>query len=164
MNPQPSVLETDALPIELHPYNQVRKLKQSALNQENRYTTSSSSGGGIRTLDLQVMSLASCLCSTPQQFWVGSYEDKLGTPDSVLTVICLRLPLLVAWQCLACRVLFCLTATAAMRPNQHRPGPLTLLSAARSPSQPRYRKLLVGSYPTVSLITLKGQKYFLLRL
>ncbi len=47
-NPQPSVLETDALPIELHPY------------------IGEDSGGGIRTPDLQVMSLASCLCSTPQ--------------------------------------------------------------------------------------------------
>ena len=41
---------------------------------------------------------------------------------------------------------------AAMRPNVT-PGPLTLLPVARSPSRPRYRMPLVGSYPTVSPLT-----------
>ncbi len=49
LNPQPSVLETDALPIELHPFE-------------------TGSGERIRTSDLQVMSLASYLCSTPHQY------------------------------------------------------------------------------------------------
>ena len=40
-----------------------------------------------------------------------------------------------------------------MRPNLSWPGPLTLLSTARSPSRCGYRTPLVGSYPTVSPIT-----------
>jgi len=61
---------------------------------------------------------------------------------------------MVAWQRLVCRVLLYLTFVAAMRPNRCQPGPLTLLSTARSPSQPCYQELLVGSYPTLSPITL----------
>ena len=48
--------------------------------------------------------------------------------------------------------------------NRDRPDPLTLLSIARSPSRPRYRVPLVGSYPTVSAITPEGLVCFLLRL
>ena len=64
------------------------------------------------------------------------------------------------------------------------PDPLTLLPAARSPSRPHYCEPLVGSYPTVSALTLArtlsqffdkqcselcsgpglGRDYFLLRL
>jgi hypothetical protein len=39
-----------------------------------------------------------------------------------------------------------------MRPS-NLPGPLTLLPVARSPSRPRYRTSLVGSYPTLSPLT-----------
>jgi hypothetical protein len=39
-----------------------------------------------------------------------------------------------------------------MRPNVA-PGPLTLLPVARSPSRPRHRAPLVGSYPTLSPLT-----------
>jgi hypothetical protein len=49
------------------------------------------------------------------------------------------------------------------------PGPLTLLPVARSPSRPRYRVPLVGSYPTVSPLTRipardRWRDYSLLRL
>ena len=50
-------------------------------------------------------------------------------------------------------MLLYLAIVAAMRSNRDRPDPLTLLSIARSPSRPRYRVPLVGSYPTVSAIT-----------
>ncbi len=57
-------------------------------------------------------------------------------------------------------MLFYLAIVAAMRPNHDRPGPLTLLPIARSPSRPRYRVSLVGSYPTVSAITPVGAGLF----
>ena len=40
----------------------------------------------------------------------------------------------------------------------HQPGPLTLLSTERSPSRSCYQTPLVGSYPTVSPITLQKLK------
>ena len=78
--------------------------------------------------------------------------NEVRTPDSVQTVICLRSGLAPIWLRLACRVLPGLAVAAAMRPNVM-PGPLTLLPVVRSPSRPRYRAPLVGSYPTVSPLT-----------
>ena len=57
-------------------------------------------------------------------------------------------------------MLLYLAIVAAMRPNRDRPGPLTLLPIVRSPSRPRYRVPLVGSYPTVSAITPLGAGLF----
>jgi len=48
---------------------------------------------------------------------------------------------------------FAVAAAARSNLGFPKPDPLALLPVARSPSRPRYREPLVGSYPTVSPIT-----------
>jgi len=89
-------------------------------------------------------------------------DKRARTPDSVLTVICLRSHA-GFWQLLACRVLPGLAVAAAVRPNAvvergHAPATSvarpTHLAPGCTLAQPlALLPTLVGSYPTVSSLT-----------